>query len=175
MKSLKKTKMTGRQDACSTNRLEACSTSRQDACSTNRLEACSTSRQDACSTSRQDACSTNRLEACSTTYLLDEIIRAKKEKREVLRMEQIKKVLAALDKLAEQLSFTEAYLFGSLVKPYAFYPESDIDIGFTGLKDADFFKAMAFLSSELGREVDVIQMEGHRLTPKILKEGLRIK
>ncbi|GAB6274715.1 MAG: hypothetical protein STSR0004_15800 [Peptococcaceae bacterium] len=124
---------------------------------------------------RQDACSTDRLEACSTTYLLDEVIKEKEEKREALRVAQIKKVLEALDKLAEQLSFKEAYLFGSLVKPYAFYPESDIDIGFTDLKDADFFKAMAFLSSELGREVDVIQMEGHRLTPKIFKEGLRIK
>jgi len=125
--------------------------------------------------SRLEACSTNRPDARPTTYLLDEVLRAKKEKREALRVAQIKKVRAAIDKLAEQLSFTRVYLFGSLVKPYAFYPESDIDIGFTGLKGADFFKAMAFLSSELGREVDVIQMEGHKLTPKILKEGLRVK
>lgn len=107
------------------------------------------------------------------TYLLEETVSAKKEKREKLRVAQIKKVLIVLDKLAEQVNFKKAYLFGSLVKPYAFYPDSDIDIGFTGLRDADFFKTIAFLSSELDRDVDVIQMEEHRLKNKIVREGIK--
>jgi len=34
---------------------------------------------------------------------------------------------------------------------------------------------MAFLSRELGTEVDVQQLEGHRLREKSLKEGIRWK
>jgi hypothetical protein len=34
---------------------------------------------------------------------------------------------------------------------------------------------MAFLSDYLGRDVDVIQLEGHRLRDKIIKEGVLVK
>lgn len=64
-------------------------------------------------------------------------------------------------------------MFGSIVKPYGFRKESDIDIGFMGLRDEDFFRAMSFVSGELGADVDVIQLESHRLALKIRQEGLK--
>lgn len=115
----------------------------------------------------------SRLKAKMDTYILDEVLAEKREKREKIRRQQVKKVFAALDKLAGVVDFQEAYIFGSLARPYAFNPESDVDIGFSGLKDEDFFKTIAFLSNVLGREVDVIQLEGHRLKNKILREGIR--
>ncbi|GFP39274.1 hypothetical protein HKBW3S47_00973 [Candidatus Hakubella thermalkaliphila] len=48
-----------------------------------------------------------------------------------------------------------------------------MDIGFVGLRDEDFFKAMSFISREIGVEVDVIQLEGHRLEARVKREGLK--
>lgn len=107
----------------------------------------------------------------SATYLLDKLIEEKKLQREKLRQDMISRTKEALRKLAEFVSFDQAYLFGSLASPYKFFEESDIDIGFIGLKDEEFFTAAAFLSQELGRDVDLIQLEKSRLK-KSLKKGL---
>jgi len=42
-----------------------------------------------------------------------------------------------------------------------------------GLKDEDFFKATAFISREVGRDnVDVVQLAGHCLAEKVMREGI---
>lgn len=105
------------------------------------------------------------------TALLDEYRKAKKQKAEILRSEMIKRIQCALSELSKKIYFKKVYVFGSILKPY-FSDESDIDVAFEGLKNEDFFKAMAFLSDYLERDVDVIQLEGHRLGDKIIKEGL---
>lgn len=107
----------------------------------------------------------------STTFLLDKILREKKEKRETARIEILEKVKGALYELSKTISFDKAYIFGSLIKSGHFFENSDIDIGFICLKDEDFFKASAFLSRSLKRNVDIIQLERHRLKTKIMREG----
>ena len=87
----------------------------------------------------------------------------------------MKAVFAALEDLARQIPFTEAYIFGSLIKPYRYSPHSDVDLAFRGLHNKDFFPAMAFLSRKLQTEVDVVQLETHPLKAKILQEGVRWK
>ncbi|MBM3310127.1 MAG: nucleotidyltransferase domain-containing protein [Candidatus Aminicenantes bacterium] len=78
--------------------------------------------------------------------------------------------------LSREISFGEAILFGSLTKKGKFADESDIDIAFAGLADADFFRAQAFLSRDLGCEVDVVQIENSgRLKNKIREDGVRWK
>jgi predicted nucleotidyltransferase len=108
------------------------------------------------------------------TALLDEYRKGKKQKAEILRNEMVKRIHDALFELSKKIHFKNAYIFGSILKPY-FSDESDIDVAFEGLKNEDFFKAMAFLSDHLGRDVDVIQLEGHRLRDKIIKEGVLVK
>lgn len=108
-----------------------------------------------------------------STQLLDEALESEKIKREELRLQLIERLFGALHKLHRTIAFHEAYLFGSITRPYKFSKDSDIDIGFTGLKDEDFFKAMAFISGELGRDVDVVQLERHRFAEKIKKEGIK--
>lgn len=108
------------------------------------------------------------------TSLLDEYRRGKKQKAEIIRNETVKRIHDALKELSKKIHFKNAYIFGSILKPY-FSDESDIDIAFEGLKNEDFFKAMAFLADYLGRDVDVIQIEGHRLKDKIVKEGTHLK
>lgn len=105
------------------------------------------------------------------TALLDVYRKTKKQKAEIIRNEMLKKIHGALFELSKKIYFKNVYVFGSILKPY-FSDESDIDIAFEGLKDKDFFKAMAFLSDYIGRDVDVVQLEEHRLRDKIIKEGL---
>lgn len=108
-----------------------------------------------------------------STYLLDEAIERKRKAREEFRLQLIEKVFNVINILAEEIPFQEAYLFGSIVKPEKFMKDSDIDIGFVGLKDGHFFKAMSFISSEVGVDIDIVQLEGHRLEDKVKKEGMR--
>jgi predicted nucleotidyltransferase len=110
-----------------------------------------------------------------STHLLDEVSHRKREELEAERLKIVQEIFTALETLSEQVSFQEAYLFGSVIRPYAFSKHSDLDIGFVGLSDADFFRAAAFLSRETGREIDLLQLEHHRLGQKIKNEGLSWK
>lgn len=106
-------------------------------------------------------------------YLLTEKRKREREKAELIRQKLLEEVKKLLSSLCQLIPFEEAYIFGSLVKPEAFFVESDIDIAFYGLKDKDFIKAISFLSRHIGRDVDVVQLEGYRLEEKIKKEGIR--
>jgi uncharacterized protein len=108
-----------------------------------------------------------------STALIDKTIDRKRKEREARRLQLIERLLDILERLSEKVSFDEAYIFGSVIKPHRFVEVSDIDIGFIGLKDEAFFKTMSFISNEIGLEVDVIQLEGHRLAEKVKKEGIR--
>ncbi len=105
--------------------------------------------------------------------LLNEVQRARRTRREAQRQAVLKQIWELLPRLAVSIRFQEAYVFGSVLGIKRFQDDSDVDVAFVGLQDKDFFPAMAWLSRELGREVDVIQLEGHRLADKIRKEGLR--
>jgi len=107
------------------------------------------------------------------TRLLDQAIAKERERREQRRQARLGAVFRALEELSRQVPFQEAYIFGSLAKPYRYFDESDIDVAFVGLRDEDFFRAIAFLSRELEADVDVLQLEGHPLREKIVKEGIR--
>ena len=96
-------------------------------------------------------------------------------KREQKRLKMLEAVFNALDKLSREISFDEAYIFGSLASPYLYFENSDIDLAFLGLKDEDFFQAMAFLSRELEAEVDVFQLESFPWREKIMREGIKWK
>lgn len=108
----------------------------------------------------------------SQTYLLDKVLQRKSIERERLRLASIEKAKKILKEMSKSIAFEKVYLFGTITKPYRFSEESDIDIAFVGLKDEDFFSALAYLSRNLGRDVDILQLEKHRLREKIIKEGI---
>ena len=110
-----------------------------------------------------------------STVLLDEALETKKKAQENLRLQLLEKLIRALDALSTMLPFKKAYIFGSITKPFGFSERSDIDVGFVGLQDDHFFRAMSFLSANLGVDVDIIQLETHRLGEKIKREGTRWK
>lgn len=110
-----------------------------------------------------------------STYLLDEAVDREKEELEKLRLNLLKKLHHIVGKLHLEVPFKEAYIFGSITKPYEFSENSDVDIGFLGLKDEYFFTAMAFISRGINRDADIIQLENFRFAERIKKEGIRVK
>jgi predicted nucleotidyltransferase len=99
----------------------------------------------------------------------------KKARRETQRRTMLDNVWLVLERLIDHVAFDEAIVFGSVTKPGMFTDRSDIDVGFWNLKNEQYFFTMAFLSRELDRDVDVIQLEtaADRLRTKILQEGIR--
>jgi predicted nucleotidyltransferase len=107
------------------------------------------------------------------TTLLDEVIEKNRSRQEEFRLLVIEKILITLDTLSKEVAFKEAYLFGSVTKPYGFSEGSDIDIGFIGLDDRHFFRVMSHISEAAGRDVDIVQLEDHRLAGKIRRGGIQ--
>lgn len=110
-----------------------------------------------------------------STELLDEALRRKRDLQESERKGKLQEVFSVLDMFEKFFSFKEIYLFGSLNRAGHFAPESDFDIAVEGLAIEDFVPALSFLSSKLGRDVDLICLENCRFRDKILKEGIRWK
>ena len=108
-------------------------------------------------------------------YLVAEKRKKERERAEKLREKLLSDIDEALSELLQLVPFQDAYIFGSITTPHGFSPDSDVDIAFYGLKDEDFFKTIAFLSRRLARDVDVIQLEGHRLEEKIIRTGIKWK
>jgi uncharacterized protein len=101
------------------------------------------------------------------TTLLDQRLRQKQRENEKLRQQTLRRVLDLLPQLATEYRFNHAYVFGSVTKKGRFSPYSDIDIAIEGLDNQQYFKFMADRSGRLEREVDVIQLEKHRLREEI--------
>ena len=106
-------------------------------------------------------------------YYSNLAIQEKREKWEKERKRILQRTTNALSRLSKEIKFSEVYLFGSLTHQNRFTENSDVDIAFWGLADEDFFYAMAFLSREIGRDVDVIQLEHHPFKNKIQATGVK--
>lgn len=106
------------------------------------------------------------------TTRLDQRLRKKQRENEKLRQEMLQRVLDLLPQLAARYGFNRAYVFGSLVKRGRFRENSDVDIAIEGLNNENYFKFMTDLSAQIGREVDVIQLEKHRLQEQIKESGM---
>lgn len=105
--------------------------------------------------------------------LLDEVLRRKKEERELKRKKMLKKIEEVLNEVGP--CFKEAYIFGGVTKPYRWNENSDVDIGFLGLGNEEWFLVFRTLSEKLGRDVDILHLENHRLRDKIIREGIKIE
>ena len=105
--------------------------------------------------------------------IIKEVYKKKSEDREHLRKKIIADAFKALEKLHDEVSFVEAYIFGSAVKPYQFGEYSDIDFAFKGLDRDKLFYVVAFLSEYLNREVNVVHVEDIHFKDKIIREGIK--
>lgn len=107
--------------------------------------------------------------------IINDIYKKKAEAREKARLIIIKQLGEALEKLAEEVSFAEAYIFGSVIKPYRFGDASDLDIAFKDLDRDRLFSVISFLSDYLQRNVNAVHLEDIHFQEKIVKDGIRWK
>lgn len=107
--------------------------------------------------------------------VIKSIYERKDKERERVRKDLIGDIFGVLERLSEEVCFMEAYIFGSVTKPYQFGESSDVDIAFKGLDKERLFATISFLNRELGRELNVVLLEDVHFKEKIIRDGIKWK
>lgn len=98
--------------------------------------------------------------------------RDRRVRREAALAEQTRALLRTA--VARHVPGTAVWVYGSLVKPGRFHEWSDVDIAVASLPPGMTLEYLqSLLSAEVGREVDVCQLDRTRLRPVIEREGER--
>ncbi len=104
--------------------------------------------------------------------LLEKAVDAGRRRREAARLRMLERVEDALEQLAPAFGVSEAYLFGSIVRPGRFTDQSDVDLAIEDL-GADYWSFLGRLSELVGREVDLVELAKCRFAARIRREGRR--
>lgn len=97
----------------------------------------------------------------------------RRQQREKERLRVLEATIPVLRQIFQELP-VKVFLVGSLVRPGAFYPHSDIDVaveGYTG----DRLDLWLELDRRLSRPVDLIIIEKCSFPEMIYKHGLRVR
>lgn len=86
------------------------------------------------------------------------------------RSDAMRDALAFRGLLEERFHVDRVYLFGSIIQPDKFRPDSDIDVAVEGLAEGDYFPALAALNNRTPFWVDLVTLEN---APKSLEERVR--
>ena len=95
-----------------------------------------------------------------------------KEKRENDRKVVLQQVTELLRKEFE-VSATEVYLIGSVLQPFSFSQQSDIDIVLKNYS-GDRFEIWTKLEKETGRKVEIILFETCHFQDFVIKNGFKV-
>ena len=107
--------------------------------------------------------------------LFQEIEEAKRIELEKIRTDLLDLTRQILTRMSPDIRAEEIYITGSLLVPFRFGKNSDIDIAVKGLPGEDYFPLLAHLEDLLPRTVEIIDLEDCRFKDKIIEKGLRIK
>ncbi len=97
----------------------------------------------------------------------------KEEQREQLRHSVLSRLNGALEILSDQYSWTEVFIFGSVIRKGEFNENSDIDIGIQGLDPLSHYAFVGELSGLLERDVDVVLLEECGFADRIKEKGIK--
>jgi uncharacterized protein len=106
-----------------------------------------------------------------STEILDLAKQNRREERELLRSATLELLERSLAK--SPIPVEEAFVFGSLVRPFSFDSRSDVDLAVHALDPRDYFSLKTYLEQELQREVDLLEIETCRFSDKIRRTGQR--
>jgi predicted nucleotidyltransferase len=106
------------------------------------------------------------------TPILDRTLAARRQQNERQRLATCDRVLAWLDAVGQQYGIDRAYLFGSLTRPYRFTERSDVDVAVEAIDSESFFQAMAELSEQVEREVDLVELSKCPFADRIRQQGI---
>ncbi|MBE9204432.1 nucleotidyltransferase domain-containing protein [Synechocystis salina LEGE 06099] len=107
------------------------------------------------------------------TPLLDQIQNQHRQQNEQERLATLAKTTEWLEKNAQTYGIVEAYLFGSVIRPYGFTTHSDVDLAVEQIDPQLFFQAMADLSERLEREVDLVELSKCHFGDRLRQKGIK--
>lgn len=106
------------------------------------------------------------------TPILDRALADRRQQNEQQRLAICDRVLAWLDEVGQQYGIDRAYLFGSLTRPYRFTARSDVDLAVEAIDPERFFQAIAELSEQVEREVDLVELSKCLFADRIRQQGI---
>ncbi len=109
-----------------------------------------------------------------STHLLNEIEEQKLNDLEKKRQKILKRCITGLKEYFMPLHVKSLYITGSLVVPFKFRSQSDIDIAVEGLPAEVYFRAIFELGELLSRNVEIIELENCSFAENIRANGLKI-
>ena len=107
------------------------------------------------------------------TSILDEAIRARRQRLAAEQAELLDCVRHALLELREPLGIEVAYIVGSLRSPDSWRESSDIDVAVAGCSPV-VLEIMKALEDATGREVDVIDLDRHPAPQSFTQSGVKV-
>jgi uncharacterized protein len=108
-----------------------------------------------------------------STALLDAALKRRRALNEQQRLAALARVTAWLETQGDRYDIQEAYLFGSIARPYQFSDRSDVDVAAENIRPDLFFDAMASLSEAVERDVDLVELLKCPFAAKIRQQGIR--
>ena len=107
------------------------------------------------------------------TSILDEAIRARRQRLATEQAELFDCVRRTLLELREPLGIKAAYIAGSLRSPDSWRESSDIDVAVAGCSPV-VLEIMKALEDATGREVDVIDLDRHPSPQSFVQSGIKV-
>ncbi len=107
------------------------------------------------------------------TSIRDRALKQKRERLEQERRRLIYVVAKALRESREKYSIREAYIAGSLLQSYRWYPFSDVDVVVSGCSQ-HILSIMRDVEEVTDKEVDVIDLDNHPSPDWVMKKGMMI-
>lgn len=105
--------------------------------------------------------------------LWEEGRRERREHNEALRRHTLSRIPSVLDSLRRRYTWRDIHVFGSVLRPGHFGPDSDLDFAVLGLPKGDLYRLVGELSDALQRRVDVVVLEETRMGEAIRRKGVR--
>ncbi len=106
------------------------------------------------------------------TSLLDQVLCDRRSHLEQARQELLRQTLDWLAQHGEEYGIRQAYVFGSVICPGRFTERSDVDIAVERIDSIRLLEAFTNMSSALGREVDMIELEKCHFADRIRQQGI---
>ena len=107
------------------------------------------------------------------TSILDEAIRARRQRLAAEQAELLDCVRRTLLELRQPLGIEAAYIVGSLRSPDSWRESSDIDVAVRGCSSI-VLELMKALEDATGKEVDVIDLDRHPAPQSFVQSGVKV-
>ena len=107
------------------------------------------------------------------TSILDEAIRARRQRLAAEQAELLDCVRRTLLELRQPLGIEAAYIVGSLRSPDSWRESSDIDVAVGGCSQI-VLEIMKALEDATGKEVDVIDLDRHPAPQSFVQSGVKV-